>query len=418
MNRARLEVVATKLGIILIGFGLFGYYLLTFSLQNLIPIIFFVLCVAVAEYFDVTLPQGGSVSVSSAIILSALFLFPLPQAMVVALVGVLLGGLVRRRLRGEIVPTGDIILPLAQISIVVPVTAAIFHLFGGEIGKIDLFRDAIPLFGACLTYFFTEVSLDQLVFSFKRGISFFSSWVGTVQLLGLTYIASFTTATLVALLYRAMSFWSAPLFLLPLLVTRYSFKLYLDIKRTYYDTIKALTAAMESQDPNRLGHAERVANYSFDIARELGIRGRQLELVGYAAFLHDIGKVGIEEGTLDSVLELAEARRGEASHSEMGADILEQVEFFRDASDIVRKHHHLFDDGSKSPEKDIPIGSRIINLASYFDELTQMELPEKRLTPHQAMMRIKKEQGLRFDPKVVRAFANVLRRQRKLLTAV
>ena len=179
---------------------------------------------------------------------------------------------------------------------------------------------------------------------------------------------------------------------------------------------QALANAIEAQNPHRRGHGQRVANYAVDMAKEAGLHGRELELIGYAALLHDIGMLGVDEDSLDHILEQISARGGEAPHAIIGSEILEQVDFLKDAAEMVRKHHSPM--GKARRIDNIPIGARIINVASHFDKLTKADTPDERLTAYQAISKIKKEQGITFDPKAVRALINVLRKQGKLMEFV
>jgi response regulator RpfG family c-di-GMP phosphodiesterase len=145
----------------------------------------------------------------------------------------------------------------------------------------------------------------------------------------------------------------------------------------------------------------------------MGIYGRELELIGYAAILHDIGMLGVDEDSLDQLLEQVSSRSGDAPHAMIGAEVVEQVDFLFDAADMIRKHHMPYDRIRR--QDDIKVGSRIINVASHFDKLTRGDVHEERLTSYQALGKIKKEQGIMFDPKVVRALINVLRKQGKLV---
>lgn len=66
------------------------------------------------------------------------------------------------------------------------------------------------------------------------------------------------------------------LFMLPLMLARYSFVLYLDVKQNYYNMIKTLTAALEAKDEYTEGHSHCVEAYSEKIARKC--TGHRLKL--------------------------------------------------------------------------------------------------------------------------------------------
>src|SRR3989304_6767011 len=131
--------------------------------------------------------------------------------------------------------------------------------------------------------------------------------------------------------------------------------------------------------------------------------------------LHDIGKLGLDVDSFDILLDSRDMNPDLAPHAQIGAEILEQVEFLKQYSDVVRKHHLPFV-SHRSVDQDHPVEARIIAVANYFDQLTQTRIAERRLSTNQAVARIKKD-SFQFDPKVLRALINVLRRQQRLIVA-
>jgi hypothetical protein len=53
--------------------------------------------------------------------------------------------------------------------------------------------------------------------------------------------------------------WGIFLFFIPLLLARYSFKLYVDMRRDHFDFVRALTGVMDEIDPYTRQHSLRVA---------------------------------------------------------------------------------------------------------------------------------------------------------------
>lgn len=419
---------------IVMGCAFFVFLAKDFSFDSILPTIFFIFCVGSADFINVVLPQESTVSVSLAFILAAILLFPPSEAIIIAGMGTLLAALVKQEVKGKKSNVDNLVFPFIKRSIVVGSSALVFNLLGGRVGDVRLFSgNILPLTGVSASYIILDITLDQLLISLRRYTSIIPVWFGTVKFLSPIYLALATTGILMALMYRGMAFWGILLFFLPLLVTQHSFKLYINIKKTYQSTVRALATAIETQDPKKRGHAKRVADYAINIARELGIHGDQLELIGYAALLHDIGKLGIEEDLQDEFLaerwqELPEelrlayeeekqlsSKETNLIHAAIGAAIVKQIDYLKDISDIVRRHHTPYAGGDLERGEKIPLAAKIINLATCYDELTQMEPEDECLSPRQAFFRLKKEQGFRFDPKVVRALRNVLHKQGKLL---
>jgi len=410
--RIRRKVILAQTIVISFGLLVLAVYLPRFSAEHLVTVALFIAAVTASRLLDIQLPQGGKLHIDTAVIIASIILFPLPDALVIIVIGILISMLIR-----QIKPSfNGTIYPLSLKVLTTSSSAYLFYLVGGEAGKIEPFYGLLSLLMLCAFYSVVDLGFDQLTISVNRGTPYIPSFLSAAQFLAPIYLALSSLGVLLALMYEGMGYWGIALFFLPLLVTRLSFKSFLDIRNVYRKTIEALANAIEAQNLSRRGHGQRVANYSVDIAKELGLHGRELELIGYAALLHDIGMLGVDEDSLDHLLEQVSAREGDAPHAIIGGEVIEQVDFLKDAADMVRKHHVPIDK-VRRPD-DIPIGARIINVASQFDKLTKTDRPDDRLTAYQAISRIKREQGIRFDPKVVRALINTLRKQGRLMEFV
>ena len=106
-----------------------------------------------------------------------------------------------------------------------------------------------------------------------------------------------------------------------------------------------MVRALDARDAYTAGHSATVAVYSRDIAREMGMDDREVDLVHLTGLVHDIGKIGVRgRGAGEDVG--AERRRSGprcARHSEIGANILIEVEDYQEVARIVRSHHERFD---------------------------------------------------------------------------
>lgn len=411
-SKIQYRVLLLKTSAILLGAALVGFFLPSFSTEKLDLVMLFAVAVTLSRFLDVTLPQGGRLHIDTSVIIATILLFPFVDVIVVIIAGILFSTLVKHA-RLEF---GGSAYPIALKVITAFLAAWIYYNIGGRPGSIEPVSGLGALAVLGVAYSVIDLGFDQLTIAVRRGTPYIPAFVSAGRFLGAIYLSLASLGILLAIMYKGMGYWGLVLFFLPLLVTRLSFKSYLDIRRVYRKTIEALSNAIEAQNSKRSGHGRRVANYSVDIAKELGIHGRDLELIGYAGLLHDIGMLGVDEDSLDQLLEQASSQSGEAPHALIGAEVVEQVEFLKGAAEMVKKHHVPVSRVKSADE--IPIGARIINVASYFDRLTKTDRPEDRLTAYQAISRIKKEQGIRFDPKVVRALINLLRKQGKLMEFV
>jgi HD-GYP domain-containing protein (c-di-GMP phosphodiesterase class II) len=185
-------------------------------------------------------------------------------------------------------------------------------------------------------------------------------------------------------------------------------QLYEDIRKNYWETVRALARAIEAKDPYTLGHSERVTRYAVQLALHLGLNEKQVEQVAFGAILHDVGKIGVSEHILDKAERLSISDETLARlHPLIGRSIVAPVEFLRSSSDIVMYHHERFD-GKGYPEnlvgEDIPYLARLVAVPNVYDQLTSDRPERNGMLPEDAMQVIRDGAGTEFDPEIVAAF--------------
>ena len=188
-----------------------------------------------------------------------------------------------------------------------------------------------------------------------------------------------------------------------------------DALRTgYVQTVRALAEAIDAKDAYTRGHSERVGVYASRIARQAGLRKEMIERVYISGILHDVGKIGIPDAIITKPARLTKDEYDEIKkHPEIGARILEPVEFLSDVVPCVRHHHEWFD-GSDSgyPYRlsgdQIPLPSRIILVADTLEAMTSNR-PYRSALPLDVVVReLHKYSGSQFDPQVVEALMKLL----------
>jgi HD-GYP domain-containing protein (c-di-GMP phosphodiesterase class II) len=202
------------------------------------------------------------------------------------------------------------------------------------------------------------------------------------------------------------------LFLVPLMLARYSFKLYTDMRQVHFDTVRALTSAIDASDPYTRGHSERVTHYSVAIAREMRLSERRIQAIEYAGFLHDMGKVGIHHDILTKPGSLTEDEwKTMREHPAIGARIVSDLDFLKGAREVVLYHHERYD-GRGYPEglagEAIPLEARIAKVADAFDAMMSSRPYRESLGLEKSIQELKDGKGTEFDPTVVDAFLSIL----------
>lgn len=205
--------------------------------------------------------------------------------------------------------------------------------------------------------------------------------------------------------------WLALLFMLPLLLARYSFKLYLDSQKHQEQIIRTLTAALEAKDTYTEGHSQRVEQYAVQIARQMGLSPKQCSALSVAALFHDIGKIGVPDSILQKPGALTpEERSVIQTHPATGVRILEQLSGYEKIVPLVLHHHEFFDGRGypgRAPGEELPLETYILSVADAYDAITSDRPYRKGRTPAQAAQILREEAGKQFHPDVAAVAADM-----------
>jgi cyclic di-GMP phosphodiesterase len=174
-----------------------------------------------------------------------------------------------------------------------------------------------------------------------------------------------------------------------------------------------LSKLLEAKDAELVRHANRVNFYSLLLADHLNLSKADREALEIGACLHDIGKVGME-GLNGPKSHKSNGKDSETRkrHAEIGARMTQSLSLPDEVSSIIR-HHHEYYDGSGYPDglrgEDIPYLARIVCLANEFDALLTKRSEQDALVQNDAREYVRSQAGIRFDPKLARLFAQVVR---------
>jgi diguanylate cyclase (GGDEF)-like protein/excisionase family DNA binding protein len=190
-------------------------------------------------------------------------------------------------------------------------------------------------------------------------------------------------------------------------------QLYEQVKRLHLGNLRALSTALSAKDFYTLGHASRVAAYAALLAKELGWPQASLEAMENAAFLHDIGKIGVSDRILLKAGPLtSEEWELVHRHPDVSAEIVRPL-FDADLVAGVRHHHEHFD-GSGYPHgiagEDIPAFARALCVVDSYDAMSSRRPYRGAMSYEQCLSELARCAGTHFDPVMAEAFARVLRR--------
>ncbi len=176
------------------------------------------------------------------------------------------------------------------------------------------------------------------------------------------------------------------------------------------EVLERLAQAAEFRDDESSLHAWRVGRLSAMIASATGNALEECETLGFAARLHDVGKIAIPDHVLFKRGALSDAEWGVVrSHTTVGAQILagSSSVLIQLAKTIARSHHERWDGAGYPDGLDttaIPLPARIVAVADAFDVLTHERPYDGAWTHDRARAHLEAERGRQFDPEAVDAF--------------
>jgi len=186
------------------------------------------------------------------------------------------------------------------------------------------------------------------------------------------------------------------------------------LRRINMSFAEALVKAIDGRDAYTAGHSKAVAEYSRDIARELGLQAGDIDRIHLCGLLHDIGKIGVRSEVLEKQAALDEREGIEMRrHPEIGEAILLEVPGYDDMADVVRSHHERWD-GAGYPDnlrgERIPKLARVLAVADSYNAMTSDRPYREAMTPEWAGKQLALGKGSQFEPESVDAFLRVLGR--------
>jgi len=184
--------------------------------------------------------------------------------------------------------------------------------------------------------------------------------------------------------------------------------LYHQLEESCVAVLKALMTTIEAKDYYTSGHSQRVRDYACDLARAVGMRETDLELLRRAAELHDIGKIAVNDTILDKPERLTQNERDLVqAHPSIGERIVEPLDFLKPVRSLIR-HHHERVDGKGYPDglhaEEIPILARVLAIADAFDAMTSERPYRPAMNDETAMAEIRSGAGQQFDEDLARVF--------------
>lgn len=176
-------------------------------------------------------------------------------------------------------------------------------------------------------------------------------------------------------------------------------------KEIITQSITTFVNFIDAKDEYTRGHSNRVALYSKEIARRMGLTPDEQQQLYYVALMHDVGKIGIPDAILNKNGALTDEERDVIKgHTTKGGQMLKTFTSLYGIIEGALYHHERFD-GKGYPTglagKNIPEYARIICIADSYDAMSSNRCYRKHLSKEVILSELNNNAGTQFDPDIV-----------------
>ncbi|MBI4732046.1 MAG: HD domain-containing protein [Chloroflexi bacterium] len=182
----------------------------------------------------------------------------------------------------------------------------------------------------------------------------------------------------------------------------------------YDATLEGWMRVLDLRHKETEGHTMRVAQMTVELARAMGMGEAEIKHTHRGALLHDIGKIGIPDGTLLKPDKLTpDEMRVMRQHPVLAYEMLSPIAYLQSSLDIPYCHHEKWD-GTGYPRglggEQIPLAARIFAVVDVWDALRSDRSYRKGWPEEKVLDYIREHAGTHFDPQVVGIFLHLVKK--------
>lgn len=294
---------------------------------------------------------------------------------------------------------------VAQYSVATSLSTLVYVRLGGH----SLLTSPVPNWWAYVGMFVCFFAINQVlvstVIALDQNRTIAATWRESTRLALLYDVMSLPFAFIFATVYVHFGAIGVAGLAIPLLGARQLYKINWQLENTNQELLQLMVAAIEARDPYTSGHSRRVSHNAKIIARALGLSSRDVERVGIAALLHDVGKIHeVFAPILRKPGRLTpDERLTMETHPIKSAELVQNVSHLSDLIVPIRHHHENWD-GTGYPAglaaEAIPLWSRIIMFADTIDAMTTDRPYRSALTEADVRAELVRFREKQFDPRI------------------
>jgi putative nucleotidyltransferase with HDIG domain len=394
------------------------------------PVVFtlILLLVGIAQRNPVMLFRSSSISVAFAVQIAAYVLFGTPLALWATVVVVAVNAYTPKPK-----PARKVLFNFGGMMLSTYLAASTYQLVGGTVPPGAIVPTMLAVAVSAAVYFAANSVLTAAVITLTSTARFVDVWVQNFGWMPVNYLATAVNGVALALAYQSIGLIGVIVFVLPLGIAWYSFKLYMmksaqlreqnrelvtmndSLQRTserveasHVSVIAALLGSLAAKERSTPGHSAATMQHALAVAKSLGLGPDELAAMNLGALFHDIGKIGIPEHILLKPSALTDEEWTEMkTHPVIGANLLGEVPNLERIRPIVLAHHERYD-GSGYPNglagDEIPLAAQIISVADTYEAITSTRPYRPAVGHDEAVAELRRVAGSQLNSIVVEAF--------------
>ncbi len=210
-------------------------------------------------------------------------------------------------------------------------------------------------------------------------------------------LSLFATGALFAFAWPVIRWWAFPVALMPYGFSHVAFVRSAGTRVTYGQTIRALARIPEVAGLAPTGHSSRTAELAVAVGQDLGLSPSEVVELEYAALMHDIGRITLNEPAI------LKAGYTDEDIARWGSQIVAEAPYLSRVADHVRTQHRPYRHPGEETDHELALAAKIIKVASAYDQA----VAEAGLAPLEALETLHRGAAYDFDPRVVRSLRRV-----------
>jgi HD-GYP domain-containing protein (c-di-GMP phosphodiesterase class II) len=406
VNNSGFWIRAFILGLGLAAFGLMAGHIFTTPVPAESGIALAILLsafIATAYHFPIHFDVKSSIILDTSIVYAAVLLFEPGVAMLIILVGALIGHMSRR------FDSEELVFNVSQATLQAGIAGSVLMLSGWNYAE-PAFNNIAALVAIVVvpaTIYLTNTLLVSVVIGFHTGMSPVQIWrQSTTRNDGIEQLGQYVVGLMATILAIAHP-WALPLLAVPAYIIRVSLTRQYELRDRTILAVERLADLVDLRDPYTADHSRRVAGLAREIATSMGLDPETIQIIERTGRVHDLGKIVIDLGLLSKPGKLTDEEwRIFQQHPVTGVQMLELFPDFAAGIDLVRWHHERIDgrgypDGLAGDE--IPIGARILAVADGFDAMASPRPYRSALPSEVVLSELAKGRGTQWDAAAVDA---------------